>query len=305
MTERPRRLRRTQLSVPASNEKMLIKAASSAADHVFLDLEDSVAPNAKATARVQAVQALKGLDWGHKTRCVRINDLETPYAYEDVITMVEGAHEHLDTIMIPKAKGARDVLWVDTLLRQLELKLGAKERIGLEVLIEEAEGMINVEQIAASTSRLECLIFGLGDYSASHGIPIRYLNGMAPGGYPGDIWHYARFRVVMACRANGLDAVDGPFPNFHNIEGFREECRRALALGCTGKWAIHPVQIGPALEVFSPDPMEVAHARKLARAYEDAQRRGDGAVQVDGVMVDLASIRILQNTLRKAELLGI
>jgi citrate lyase subunit beta/citryl-CoA lyase len=281
---------------------MMAKGAASSADHVFLDLEDAVAPNAKEGARHSIVEALKSLDWGRKTRCVRINDLETQYAYEDIITVVEGAHEHLDTIMIPKVKSAHEVRWVDTLLTQIELKLGLKRSIGLEVLIEEVEGMANIDQIAASTPRLEALIFGMGDYSASQGIDIRHVNGQ--GNYPGDIWHYPRYRLVIAARANKLDPVDGPFADFRNIEEYREEARRAMMVGCVGKWAIHPAQIAPAIETFSPDPLEVARARSLAKVYEEAQARGEGAVQVDGVMVDVASIRILQNTLQKADLIG-
>ncbi|MEN3161253.1 CoA ester lyase [Tistrella mobilis] len=299
---RPRRLRRSQLSVPGSSEKMMAKAAGSAADHVFLDLEDAVAPNAKVAARAKIVTALRELDWGNRTRCVRINDLGTEYAYEDVITVVEGAGEYLDTIMVPKVKTAHDVMWIDILLGQIERKLGLTRRIGVEVLIEEVEGMMNIDAIAAASPRLECLIFGMGDYSASQGIDIG--GAFGPSGYPGDIWHYPRYRLAIAARAHGLDAVDGPFADFRNPEAYREECRRAMTLGCVGKWAIHPAQIEPALEVFSPSAEAVARARKLAAAYAEAQARGEGAVQVDGVMVDVASIRILQNVIDKAEMIG-
>jgi len=302
MNERPRRLRRSQLSVPGSSDKMLAKAAASTADHVFCDLEDAVALSAKVDARDKIIHALRTHDWKSKTRCVRINDLETPFAHDDIISIVTGAHEYLDTIMIPKVKSARDVLWVETLLVQLERKLGFSRRIGLEVLIEEVEGMMNVEKIAASTPRLECLIFGMGDYSASQGIDSVFVNG--GGNYPGDIWHYPRYKMTIAARANGLDAVDGPFADFHNEAAYREEATRAMMLGCIGKWAIHPSQIQPALEIFSPKPIEVERARTLAKAYREAQARGAGAVQIDGVMVDAASIRILQNTLDKAELIG-
>jgi citrate lyase subunit beta/citryl-CoA lyase len=302
MNERPRRLRRSQLSVPGSSEKMLAKAAASAADHVFCDLEDAVALSAKVDARGKVIQALRTLDWKRKTRCVRINDLETPFAHDDIIAIVTAAHDCLDTIMIPKVKSARDVLWVETLLIQLERKLGITRRIGLEVLIEEVEGMMRVEEIAASTPRLECLIFGMGDYSASQGIDSAFVNGS--GIYPGDIWHYPRYKMMIAARANRLDAVDGPFADFHNDAGYREEATRALTLGCVGKWAIHPSQIQPALETFSPKMKDVERARTLTKAYNEAQARGEGAVQVDGVMVDVASIRILQNTLDRAALIG-
>jgi citrate lyase subunit beta/citryl-CoA lyase len=302
MTNRPRRLRRVQLSVPGSSEKMMAKAAASAADHVFLDLEDAVAPSAKVEARGKIVTALKTLDWGRKTRCVRVNDLTTRFAYEDIITVVEHAGERLDTIMVPKVLSAADVHFAATLLHQIEQKMGLKRRIGIEVLIEEVQALSNVEEICEAHPRLECVIFGMGDYSASQGIDIRSLEKQSP--YPGDIWHYPRFRMTMAARAAGIDPVDGPYANFRNPDIYREECRRAAILGCVGKWAIHPAQIEIALEVFTPSQAEVDRARKLAAAYAEAEAAGIGSVNVDGVMVDAASIRILNNTLRKADLIG-
>jgi citrate lyase subunit beta / citryl-CoA lyase len=299
MIEKARRARRVQLAVPGSSDKMMRKAAESAADHVFLDLEDSVAPNAKIAARAQVIEALKGLDWHGKTRCVRINDLRTPYAYADIIEVVRGAANHLDTIMIPKATDARDIWFVETLLEQLELDLGLTKRIGIEALIEEVHGMQNVDRIAASSSRLEALILGVGDYSASQKMDARSVIGTT--GYPGDLWHYARFRMVIAARANGIDPIDGPFSDFRNPDGYREECRRGLIIGCTGKWALHPAQIPIALEVFTPAPDQVAYARKMIAAYQAAEAQGLGAIQVDGEMIDAASVRILQNTLDRAD----
>lgn len=298
--KRMRRPRRVQLAVPGSNEKMVAKAAASAADHVFLDLEDAVAPCEKVATRAKVVHALKTLAWTGKTRCVRINDLGTQWCYEDVIAVVEGAGEALDTIMLPKATSASDVQFLATLLGQIEKKLGLARRIGIEVLIEEVEGLANAATIARASDRVECLIFGMGDYSASHGIEFTVLKDDAA--YPGDLWHYARFRVVMAARAAGIDAVDGPYANFRNERGFFEECRRALAMGCVGKWAIHPSQIAPALEVFTPRPEDVARARKLAAAYAEAERQGLGAINAGGVMADAATVRILRTTLDKADL---
>lgn len=298
-TIRPRRARRVQLSVPGSSAKMMLKAAASQADHVFLDLEDAVAPSAKKGARTQIVTALRTLDWSGKVRCVRINDLRTRYAYEDIIEVVKGAGEQLDTIMIPKVMDARDIHFVETLLTELEWDLGLKKRIGIEALIEEVHGMKNVERIAESSPRLESLILGMGDYSASQKMDARSVGGNT--GYPGDLWHYARFRMIVAARANDIDPVDGPFADFKNGDAYREECRRALILGCVGKWAIHPAQIPIALEVFAPAPNEVAHARKMIDAYKVAEAQGLGAIQVDGEMVDAASVRILQNTLDRAE----
>jgi citrate lyase subunit beta/citryl-CoA lyase len=303
MTDRPRRPRRVQLSTPGSSEKMIQKAAESKADHVFLDLEDAVAPSQKRDARKKIVQGLKTLDWGKKTRCVRINDLTTEYAFEDIIEVVEGAGEYLDTIMMTKVMTPADVLFADKLLHQLEKKLKLKRRIGLEALIEEVEGMQNVDAIAKSTPRLECLVFGMGDFSASMGVTNK--NVGASDGYPGDVWHYARFRLVMACRAAGIDPVDGPYADFRNPEGYREECKRSMILGCVGKWAIHPSQIDVAIEAYSPKPDDIARARKLEKAYAEAEAQGLGAINVDGVMVDVASIRILRNTvLNKADLYG-
>jgi citrate lyase subunit beta/citryl-CoA lyase len=196
MTARPKRARRVQLSTPGSSEKMIQKASESKADHVFLDLEDAVAPSQKRDARKKIIQGLKELNWTGKTRCVRINDLTTEYAYEDIIEIVEGAGDHLDTIMMTKVQTVSDVLFADKLLHQIEKKLKMKRKIGLEALIEEVEGMQNVDAIAACTPRLECLVFGMGDFSASMGVTNKNVGDSA--GYPGDVWHYARFRLVMA-----------------------------------------------------------------------------------------------------------
>ncbi len=306
MTNRPRSLRRCQLSVPGSSEKMMTKAAGLEVDHVFLDLEDAVAPSEKPAARGKVVAALNGLDWGAKTRCVRINDLGTPYAHDDVIEVVEGAGANLDTIMIPKVLDADHVRWVEILLAQLEAKLGLARPIGIEVLIEEVEGMMNVERIAAASPRLEALVFGMGDYSASQGIAPSAFGGAVDGdtAYPGDIWHYPRYKMTIAARANRIDPIDGPFANFRDGAGYGEECRRALALGCVGKWAIHPAQAEIAQAAFTPPADEVARARKLAGAYAEAVARGEGAVQIDGVMIDAASVRIVQNVIDKADLIG-
>ncbi len=297
------RLRRSELSTPASNERMIEKAAASSADLVFLDLEDSVAPNEKVGARAKAIQALKTLDWGKKTRAVRINDLETEYAYQDIISIVEEAGDELDIIIIPKVKTARDVWWVDVLLTQIEKRLQRTKRIGLEVLIEEVEAMINVEGIARSSPRLEALIFGPGDYSASQGVDAKYI-GNDLDTYPGDLWHYARNKVVIAARAAGIDAIDGPYLDFKNAQGYRRECVRSKVLGIVGKWAIHPDQITIANQVFSPSQEEVDRARKLDATYTEAQEKGLGAVAFEGKMIDVAVVRNARNILVKAGLIG-
>lgn len=303
MTQKqPQRLRRSQLAVPGSSEKMMIKAAQSAADHVFCDLEDAVAPSAKPGARQTIVEALNGLDWGKKVRCVRVNDVGTEWCYEDIITVVEGARENVDTIMLPKPMRPADVVFVDLLLNQLEAKLKIKKRIGIELLIEEVQALACVEEIAKSSSRIEAIIFGMGDYSASHGIDLAAINGAS--GYPGDIFHYPRFRITMAARAAGVDPVDGPFANFKDDVGYRRECGYARALGMVGKWAIHPNQIAGAIEIFSPDPQAVADAREMAEVYAKAVAEGIGSVNLRGNMVDAATVRLTANLIKTADLIG-
>ncbi len=300
---RPKRLRRCQLSVPGSSEKMMAKSAGLNVDHVFLDLEDAVAPSAKTEARGLIVDALNSHDWTPKTLCVRINDVETEYCYEDIVEVVTGAGEKLDTIMLTKAKSAHDVMFVHLLLDQLEKKLGLKNRIGIECLIEEVEGMMRVEEIASCSDRLECLIFGMGDYSASQVMTIKNIGGDNPD-YPPDIWHYPRYKLTIACRVNGIDPVDGPFADFRSADQFKRECDRSNVLGMVGKWAIHPSQVEIAQAAFSPSQRAVDSARKQQAAYADALAQGLGAIQVDGVMVDAASVRVLQNIIDKADLIG-
>lgn len=299
---KPMRLRRSQLAVPGVSEKMLTKAAASNADHVFCDLEDAVAPSAKPGARQTIVDALNGLDWGNTVRCVRVNDVTTEWCHEDIITIVEGARENVDTIMLTKPFTAADVLFADKLLSQLEKKLGLKKKIGLECLIEEVEAMHNVWDIAHCCERLECLIFGMGDYAASQGMGVKDIGSQ--DGYPGDIWHYPRYQLTIACRAAGIDAVDGPFANFKNEEAYRTECIRSRALGMVGKWAIHPAQIAPALDVFSPSQDEVDFAREIIQVYRKAEADGIGSVGHKGTMVDAASARLFQNTVNRADLIG-
>ncbi len=297
------RLRRSELSTPASNERMIEKAVASNADLVFLDLEDSVSPNEKVSARAKVISALKTLDWGKKTRAFRINDLETEYAYQDIISVVEEAGEYLDIIIIPKVKSAKDIWWVDVLLAQIEKRLKRPRRIGLEVLIEEVEAIINIEEIARASSRLEALIFGPADYSASQGMDSKVIEGQLDT-YPGDPWHYARNRIAIAARAAGIDAVDGAFPDYKNLDGYKRECIRSRTLGFVGKWAIHPSQVDIANQVFSPSQEEVAYARKLDTAYAEALASGLGAVAVDGKMIDAAIVRSLRNVIQKADLIG-
>ena len=300
--KKPSRLRRCELAVPGSSEKMIRKAVAMDVDYVFLDLEDAVAPSEKVAAREKIVWALNELDWGRTVRAVRVNDLESHLVYEDIIDVVEGARENLDVIIVPKVKSAFDVKWPALLLDQIERKLGMKKSIGLEVLIEEVEAMANVEEIAAASPRLEALIFGMGDYSAAQGIDASIFRESHD--YPGDPWHYGRNKITIAARINGLDSIDGPFPNFKDMEGFERECVRGQFLGCVGKWAIHPSQIEPAQRRFTPNAEVVERARKMQAAYLAAVADGKGAAQVDGVLIDAATLRLYQNVLDMAELIG-
>lgn len=300
---RPSRLRRSQLAVPASSMRKIESAAASKADHVFLDLEDAVAPAAKGEARKNVVEAANRLDWTGKTLCVRVNDIGTAWCIDDVLEVVGGAGDRVDTLMIPKAASARDIHYFDTLLTHLETKHNLRRRIGLEALIEEAEALIAVNEIAKASPRMEALIFGMGDYSASHGIDIGVLTGAMS--YPGDVWYLPRFMITCAARAAGLDAVDGPYASVRDVEGYRREASRARALGMAGKWALHPSQIDAALEIFTPDAAQVAYGRKISAAYAEAQARGEGAVEIDGTMVDVAVVRLFDGLLRRADLAGV
>lgn len=303
MTRTPERPRRVQLAVPGSNDRMMAKAAKSRADHVFLDLEDAVAPNAKQVARQQVIQALHGLDWSGKIRCVRINDLGSPWFLDDVTLLMEQAGTVIDTLMLPKITAAQDVQFVDRLLGRLEQKYGLVRRVGLEILIEEVPGLMNVEAICAASERLEAAVLGVGDYSASQRIDRRAINGHPE--YIGDLWHYARFKLVVACRAHGLQAIDGPFPNLKDFAGYRRQAREASLMGFDGKWALHPDQIDIALGEFSPSEEEVRFAREVAAAFKAKEAEGVGAFSHNGLMVDVGLVRMLNNTLIKANLFGL
>jgi len=312
------RLNRCELAVPGSSPKFFEKAAKSDADVIFLDLEDAVAPDQKAQARKNVVEALHDVDWGGKSLSVRINGLDTHYMYRDVVDVVEQAGDRLDMIMIPKAGTAADIYAVDMLLTQIEAAKGFKKRIGLEAIIETALGMQNVEQIAAASPRMESLHFGVADYAASTRARTTNIGGPNPdygvltdpdeGGarafYWGDMWHYATNRLVIAARANGLRPIDGPFGDFSDADGYRAQARRAAILGCEGKWAIHPSQIALANEVFQPSAAEVEKARRILKAMADAQASGQGAVALDGRLIDNASIKQAQVIVDQADAIG-
>jgi malyl-CoA/(S)-citramalyl-CoA lyase len=314
----PPRLNRSELAVPGSQPQLFEKAAKGPADVVFLDLEDAVAPPDKEQARKNIIQALNDIDWGKKTLSLRINGLDTHYMYRDVVDVVEQAGKRLDLIMIPKAGTASDVYAVDMLVTQIEQAKGYTKRIGFEMIIETALGMQNVHEIAAASKRNESLHFGVADYAASTRARTTNIGGANPDyailtdkdgdavrqTHWGDMWHYAIARMVVAARANGLRPVDGPFGDFSDAEGYKAAARRAAVLGCEGKWAIHPSQVGLANEIFSPSEAEVAKAKRIIAAMEQAQREGRGAVALDGRLIDIASIRQAEVLVRKAEQLG-
>ncbi|MGH3519858.1 MAG: HpcH/HpaI aldolase/citrate lyase family protein, partial [Haloechinothrix sp.] len=296
-TRQPR-LQRSELAVPGSNPSFIDKAADSDADFVFLDLEDAVAPPEKEQARKNVIEALNDIDWTAKgkTVSVRINGLDTHYMYRDVVDVMEHAGDRLHTILVPKVGVPADLYCVEALINQIEQARGFTTRVGTEALIETALGMANVEQIAASGGRLEALHFGVADYAASLRARTVSIGGLNPD-YPGDQWHSALSRMIVACRAYGLRPIDGPFGDFSDPDGYLDGARRAAALGAEGKWAIHPSQVELANEVFTPPEAEVTRARRIVEELRKAEAEGRGAAALDGKMIDAASERMAQTVI--------
>ena len=308
------RLHRSELAVPGSNPALFEKAADSKADIVFLDVEDAVAPDDKEQARRNIIEGLNDIDWGRKTVMVRINGLDTHYMYRDVVDIVE-ACPRLDMLLIPKVGVPADVYAIDMLVTQIETAKKRTKRIGFEVLIETALGMANVEAIAQTSRRLEAMSFGVADYAASTRARTTVIGGVNRDSgvltdkdeegrrqyYWTDPWHAAQTRMLVACRAYGLRPVDGPFGDFGDPDGFRAAANRAAVLGYEGKWAIHPSQVALANEVFTPTEVEVARAKRIMEAMAEAAKAGRGAVSLDGRLIDIASIRMAEALLAKAE----
>ncbi len=308
------RLQRSELAVPGSNTALFEKASKSLADIVFLDVEDAVAPDEKAQARKNIIQALNEIDWGSKTMMMRINGLDTHYMYRDVVDVVE-ACPRLDMLLIPKVGVAADVYAVDMLVTQIETAKRRTKHLGFEVLIETALGMANVEAIAQASRRLEAMSFGVADYAASTRARTTVIGGVNKDSgvltdkdgdgkrdyHWTDPWHAAQTRMLIACRAYGLRPIDGPFGDFNDPDGFRAAANRAAVLGYEGKWAIHPSQIALCNEVFTPSAGEIAKARRIIEAMEQAARDGRGAVSLDGRLIDYASIRMAEALLEKAK----
>ena len=312
------RLHRSELAVPGTNLRAMRKAPTLGADVVFLDLEDAVAPDDKEQARANVIDALRDMDWSRTAVSVRINGLDTHWCYRDVVDVVEQAGDVLDTVLVPKVGSPADVSFVATLLDQIEQRNGWQPgRIGIHVLIETAAGIADVEAIGrARPDRLEAMVFGVADYAASVRARTTNIGGANPdyavltdplddtgrrATHWGDQWHYAIGRMVAACRAQGLRPIDGPFGDFNDAEGYRSAARRAAAMGCEGKWAIHPSQVALANEVFTPSEEEVERARRILDAMETAAKEGKGAVSLDGRLIDAASIRMAENLLRQVE----
>jgi citrate lyase subunit beta/citryl-CoA lyase len=293
------------LFVPACRWSMIEKAARSEADAVCIDLEDSVPPDEKAASRANVSRAFRELDFGGRVRMFRINDLETPFAYRDIIDVVEAAGVHIDLVMLPKANSAKDVAFVDTLLTQIEAAHKFERRIGMEAQIETASGFLYAREIAQSSARLEALIFGPGDFAASMQMPMANI-GEFDGHdhtYPGHRWHAVMQTIVAAARANGLRCLDGPYAGYQDHEGFDRSCRIARALGFDGKQCIHPSQLGAANLIFSPSEEEVERAARVVEAFNRAAAKGHGAVSLDGKMVDAANIRMARFVLEKQRLI--
>jgi len=292
---RPARPRRTCHAVPGSSERFLAKAPRLDADEEFLDLEDAVAPSAKEEARRLVIEALRGADFGPRTVVVRVNGTDTPHYYRDLIAVVEQAGDRLDAVMLPKVRTPGDVEMTDKLLTQVELATGLEPgRIGIEAQIEDATGLIACEAIATASPRMETLIFGPGDYSAAVGIPVTTI-GAAPAGYPGDHLNYVYSRLVVAARAAGIQAIDGPYAAVGDEAGLRERAALVRALGMDGKWTIHPAQIPVVNEAFTPGREEWERAEAMLAAYERASAgEARGAAMFDGEMIDEANRRMAE-----------
>lgn len=308
----PACLNRCQLFGPGSRPAIFEKMAASAADVINLDLEDAVAPSDKEAARKNIIEAIGDIDWGTKTLSVRINGLDTPYWYRDVVDLLENCGDRIDRIMIPKVGCAGDLYAVDALVTGIERAKGRTKPIRFEVIIETAAGIAHVEEIAAASPRLEAMSLGAADFAASMGMATTGIGGTQEGYYMerqgqqywADPWHWAQAAIVAACRTHGVLPVDGPFGDFSDDAGFIAQARRSAVLGMVGKWAIHPKQVALANEVFTPSDEAVTEAREILAAMEDAKAKGEGAAVYKGRLVDIASIRQAEVIVRQSELIA-
>jgi len=308
----PARPNRCQLFGPGSRPAIFEKMAASSADVINLDLEDSVAPSDKDSARENIIQAIGDIDWGNKTLSVRINGLDTPYWYRDIVDLLEKAPERLDQIMIPKVGCAADVYAVDALVTAIESAKGRTKKVSFEVIIESAAGIAHVEEIAASSPRVQAMSLGAADFAASMGMATTGIGGTQENYYMyrdgqkhwSDPWHWAQTAIVAACRTHGVLPVDGPFGDFSDDEGFRAQALRSATLGMVGKWAIHPKQVALANEVFTPSEEAVNEAHEILAAMEEAKAKGEGATVYKGRLVDIASIKQAEVIVRQSEMIA-
>ncbi len=308
----PARLNRCQLFGPGSRAALFEKMATSDADVINIDLEDSVAPSDKDSARNNVIEAINDIDWNSKHLSVRINGLDTPYWYRDVVDILEKAGDRIDQIMIPKAGCAADIYAVDALVTAVERAQNRSKPIAFEVIIESAAGIAHVEEIAAASPRLQAMSLGAADFAASMGMQTTGIGGtqenyyMAHEGqkYWSDPWHWAQTAIVAACRTHGILPVDGPFGDFSDDAGFIAQARRSATLGMVGKWAIHPKQIALANDVFTPSVEQVTEAREIIAAMEAAKAAGEGATVYKGRLVDIASIKQAEVIVRQSEMIN-
>ena len=307
----PARPNRCQLFGPGSRVELFEKMAASAADVINLDLEDSVAPSDKDSARKNVIEAINDIDWGNKTLSVRLNGLDSPYWYRDVVDILEQAGDRIDQFMIPKVGNGADIYAVDALVTAIESAKGRKKRINFEVIIESAAGLSHIEEIAASSPRMQAMSLGAADFAASMGMQTTGIGGTQENYYMhhegqkywSDPWHWVQTAIVAACRTHGLLPVDGPFGDFSDEEGFRAQARRSSTLGMVGKWAIHPKQIALANEIFTPSVEQVTEAREIIAAMEKAKANGEGATVYKGRLVDIASIKQAEVIVKQSEMI--
>ncbi|MGI8574761.1 MAG: HpcH/HpaI aldolase/citrate lyase family protein [Egibacteraceae bacterium] len=303
MPAKETKLRRSCLAVPGSDEKMMERAAERDTDQIFLDLEDAVAPNEKKGARDKVVEALNSHDYGETVVTIRVNDATTKYMYGDIIELMQGAGGKFDCLMIPKVQDAGQLWFVENLMNQLEADLELEQRVGIEVQIETGTGSVNMFELARVTDRTECLIFGPGDYAANMGVPQLDL-GMLEPDYPGYQWAYINSQIVNVARAVGVDAIDGPYGDYNDTDGYREMATRAKLLGMDGKWCIHPSQVELANEIFTPSQEQFEYAEGMLEAYREATEAGKGAATFQGKMIDEASRKMAEKLVTKGRAAG-
>lgn len=295
------RLRRSVLSVPANRERMIHKALGLNADEIMLDLEDSVPAQDKESARQTAIACLREADFGSRVRACRINDMRTPFAYRDIVDIGEQAGDRVEVLVVPKVSDPSHITAIDLILSQIEAKMDLQQRIGLEACIETAEGLTQAEAIAACSDRLEALVFGIADFTASLGAPPIGVSGHGEGEIGQGRWHSVLCRLAVAAKANGLQVIDAPYGDHTDPQGLETSCRISAALGYDGKWAIHPGQIETINSLLSPSSELVEQARRVVHAYEQATAGHSGSLALEGKMIDAASFRLALSVVAKWE----